>query len=98
MKSMEEIRRILRAHQPELQKRYHVEEIALFGSYARGEQTETSDLDILVTLSAPLGWEFVDLHDYLAELLETQVELLTRGAVDRKPLLRQFIEKDLVYV
>jgi predicted nucleotidyltransferase len=98
MKSLEEIRSILRAHQPDLKKRYHVEEIALFGSYARGEQTEASDLDILVTLSAPLGWEFVDLHDYLAEMLETNVELLTRGAIDRKPLLRHFIEKDLIHV
>ena len=98
MKSLEEIRSILRAHQPDLKKRYHVEEIALFGSYARGEQSETSDLDILVTLSAPLGWEFVDLHDYLAEMLETKVDLLTRGAVDRKPLLRHFIEKDLIHV
>ena len=98
MKSVEEICGILRAHQSELKKQYHVEEIALFGSYARGEQTDDSDLDILVTLSAPLGWEFVDLHDYLAELLETKVDLLTRGAVDRKPLLRQFIEKDLIRV
>ena len=98
MKSMEDIRGILRSHQSELKKRYHVEEIALFGSYARGEQTETSDLDILVTLSAPLGWEFVDLCDHLAELLETKVDVLTRGAVDRKPLLRQFIEKDLIRV
>lgn len=38
------------------------------------------------------------MHDYLAELLETNVELLTRGAVDRKPLLRHFIEKDLIRV
>ena len=98
MKSIEEIRGILRSHQSELKKRYHVEEIALFGSYARGEQTETSDLDILVTLSAPLGWEFVDLCDHLAELLETKVDVLTHGAVDRKPLLRQFIEKDLIRV
>ncbi len=98
MKSIEEIRTILRSHRRELKERYHVEEIALFGSYARGEQTDESDLDILVTLSAPLGWEFVDLHDYLTELLETKVELLTRGAVDRKPLLRHVIEKDLIRV
>ncbi len=98
MKSTEEIRGILRSHQSELKKRYHVEEIALFGSYARGEQTDASDLDILVTLSAPLGWEFVDLCEHLTELLETKVDVLTRGAVDRKPLLRQFIEKDLIRV
>ena len=53
---------------------------------------------VLVTLSAPLGWEFVDLCDYLAELLETKVDVLTRGAVDRKPLLRHFIEKNLIRV
>ena len=98
MKDLEEISNILRSHRSELQNRFHVEEIALFGSYARGEQTEASDLDILVTLSAPLGWEFVDLHDYLTELLETNVELLTRGAIDRKPLLRHFIENDLIRV
>ena len=98
MKSVDEIRRILRAHQSELKRRYHVEEIALFGSYARGEQTDASDLDILVTLNAPLGWEYVDLCDHLAELLQTKVDVLTRGAIDRKPLLRQLIEKDLIRV
>ena len=98
MKTVEEIRTILRAHQPELEKRYHVEEIALFGSYARGEQTASSDLDILVTLNAPLGWEFVDLCDYLAELLETKVDVCTRRAIESKPLLRNYIEKDLILV
>ena len=75
MKGVEEIRTILRAHQSEPKNRYHVEEIALFGSYARGEQTPSSDLDILVTLNAPLGWEFVDLCDHLAELLGTKVDV-----------------------
>ena len=84
MKTVEEIRTILRAHQPELKKSYNVEEIALFGSYARGDQTDGSDLDILVTLNAPLGWEFVDLCDHLAELLETKVDVLTKGAVDQE--------------
>ena len=36
--------------------------------------------------------------DYLEELLETEVDVVTRGAVDRKPLLRQYIEKDLIRV
>jgi predicted nucleotidyltransferase len=98
MKSVDEIRTILRAHRSELKERYYVEEIALFGSFARGEQTDASDLDILVTLNAPLGWEFVDLSDYLAELLQTKVEVLTRGAIDRKPYLRQIIEEDLILV
>ena len=98
MKSVDEFRRILRAHQTKLKERFHVEEIALFGSYARGDQTDTSDLDILVELNAPLGWEFVDLCDHLAELLETNVDVVTRGAIDRKPLLRHLIEKDPIRV
>ena len=98
MKTVEEIRTILRAHKPELNKRYHVEEIALFGSYARGDQTDASDLDILVTLSAPLGYEFVDLCDFLAELLETKVDVCTKRAIESKPLLRKYIEKDLILV
>ena len=40
MKSVEEIRGILRSHQSELKKRYHVEKIALFGSYARNDVDE----------------------------------------------------------
>lgn len=98
MKSVDEICSILRAHQPELEVRFNVEEIALFGSYARVDQTDASDLDILVKLNAPLGWEFVDLCDHLAELLETNVDVLTKGAVDKRPLLRQYVEKDLVPV
>lgn len=98
MKSVDEIRRILRANHTELKERFHVEEIALFGSYSRGDQTDASDLDILVTLNAPLGREFVDLCDHLAELLETNVDVLTNGAVDKRPLLRQYVEKDLVPV
>lgn len=45
MKSIEEIRSILRSHRRELKERYHVEKIALFGSYARGEQTDDRDLE-----------------------------------------------------
>lgn len=67
-------------------------------SYARGDQTDASDLDMLVTLNAPLGWEFVDLCDHLAALLETNVNVVTQGAIDRKPLLRQFVEKNLIRV
>lgn len=98
MKSVDEIRRILRANHTELKERFHVEEIALFGSYARGDQTDASDLDILVELNAPLGWEFVDLCNHLAELLETNVDVVTRRSIDRKPLLRHLIEKDLIRV
>ncbi len=98
MKSREQIETILRAHLPELRERFHVERIGVYGSWARGDQTEQSDLDILVSLSEPLGLRIVDLHELLEQLLGVKVDLVTEGAVIRKPLLWQSIREDLVYV
>jgi predicted nucleotidyltransferase len=94
----EEIRHILHLHLPELRERFGVQEIALFGSCARGDQAVLSDVDLLVTLGRPLGWESIDLHEYLEALPGAQVDLLTREAVMQKPLLWQSIREDLVRV
>ena len=48
MKNMHEIIKILREHKEELKEKYKIKEIKIFGSYARGEQRETSDIDIIV--------------------------------------------------
>jgi predicted nucleotidyltransferase len=55
-------------------------------------------VDILVELDRPVGWEIVDLHEYLEELLGVAVDLVTLGAVVRKPLLWDSIREDLTYV
>ena len=98
MKSLEEILRILREHKGELAQRYGVQELAIFGSYARGEQTPVSDVDILVTLGKPLGLRFFELWDHLENLLGLQVDLLTPNAVRQKPLLWESAKRELVYV
>ena len=97
MKTLQEIRSILRQNLPELSERYNVTAIGVFGSIARGDQTATSDVDILVDLRPPVGWEIVHLKLRLEELLGLEVDLVTRGAVMRKPLLWRSIEEDLVY-
>jgi len=97
MKTLPEIRAILRSHAPELRARYHVLDIAVFGSVARGEQTADSDVDILVDFGQPVGWEIVHLRDYLEQILEVKVDLVTRNAFIRKPLLWQAIQEDLAY-
>ncbi len=98
MNQSERIKTVLREHLPELQDRFHVVQVALFGSYARGDQADGSDIDLLVELSEPLDWEFVDLHRYLEKLLAARVDLLTVDAARRKPLLWQSIQEDLIRV
>ena len=98
MKRVQEIKNALQTHLPELHERFHVAKIALFGSHARGDALPDSDIDILVALSEPLGLDIVDLHERLEQLLGAKVDLVTEGAVVRKPYLWQSIREDLVYV
>ncbi|QGX03845.1 nucleotidyltransferase family protein [Beggiatoa leptomitoformis] len=48
MRTLAEIQQILRNYQPELKSKYGIERLTLFGSYARQEQTEESDIDIML--------------------------------------------------
>lgn len=98
MKRREEIERILREHKEELREKYGVHGIALFGSYARGEPTSESDIDLLVRLEKPIGFRFFELWDYLESILGTRVDLLTPNALRRKPRLQQRVEEELIYV
>ncbi|MDW8029110.1 MAG: nucleotidyltransferase family protein [Armatimonadota bacterium] len=96
--NVERIRQVLLKHKRELQERFHVKNLAIFGSYVRGEQVLGSDLDIMVEFDQPCGWEVVDLRDYLEEILGVKVDLVTKGALMRKPSLWKEIEEELVYV
>lgn len=78
-----------------LKEKFFVEKIGYFGSYARGEQTEDSDIDILVELSKPLGWDFIDLKEFLEEILDREVDLVTVKAL--KPQLKDQILNEVIY-
>jgi hypothetical protein len=95
---LKDIRVILAWHKEELRARFGVRRIGIFGSYARGEHAPLSDVDILVELEHPVGWEIVDLQRYLEDLLGLKVDLVTAGALKRKTLLWESIQEDLVYV
>jgi predicted nucleotidyltransferase len=93
-KSRDEIEKTLKRLKPTLRRRWKVERIGIFGSYARGEHRKRSDVDILVDFSEPLGWEFFDLKEYLQEKLGMKVDLATEGALRveyKEQVLREVI-------
>ena len=73
----EDILQILKNETPYLKDKYGVERIAIFGSFAKGNQTPKSDIDILVQLTKPIGLDFMELADYLEEILGRKVDLST---------------------
>jgi hypothetical protein len=70
--------------------------LALFGSWARGEQHQGSDIDILVEVDGSIGLRFVNLAQDLEACLGHKVDLVTRRAI--KPAMWQYIEQDLIDV
>lgn len=96
MKSKIEIEEILGRLKPFLFNEYSVDKIGYFGSFSRNEQKTDSDIDILVSLGKPLGWEFFDLRDLLERELELKVDLVSEKAL--KSQLRQIILSSVKYV
>ncbi len=78
-----------------LQEQYGIEKIGIFGSFARNEQHDSSDIDILIELRKPIGLEFMDIKYYLEEKLGLPVDLVTKNAI--KPQLREQILKEVIY-
>jgi uncharacterized protein len=87
----------LKTAKPLLEKKYAIRNMALFGSYSRNTAVPgSSDIDVLVEFSQPIGIRFVDLADELEELLHHKVDLVSRKAI--KPKYFKAIEPELIYV
>ena len=96
MKSLEIIQSILSAHKEDIRKKYRVKEIGIFGSFVRGEQTKTSDVDVLVDFEeVPDILKFIELERYLEELLGIKADLVRKQAIRKE--LKEGILKEVVY-
>lgn len=91
-----EIKSTLLAHKQSLQSKYGLCNLAIFGSYARNQQTEESDIDILVEFERPIGSAFIDLADELELILNLKVDLVSKKGLKKRHL--KSIEKELEYV
>jgi predicted nucleotidyltransferase len=92
-----ELLALLARHKPELQRRFGVVRLALFGSRARGQARSDSDVDLLVAFDGPASSaRYFGVQFYLEDLLGCAVDLVTEKAL--RPQLRPFVEKEAIHV
>ncbi len=97
VRSLDEIRAILREHEDELREKYGVKRIGIFGSIVRGEAGEGSDVDILVEFERPIGLlKFLELEEYISNLIGMKVDLVSKKAL--KPHIGKHILGEVVTV
>jgi uncharacterized protein len=96
MYTRDQILKILSQKKPELQGRYPISELGIFGSYASGDHNEKSDIDILVDFNAPIGIGFIALAHELEDLFNRKIDLVSRRGI--KPRYLPFVEKSLILV
>lgn len=90
-----DILRIIGQLRPELAERFTVKRIGLFGSFARGDQSARSDLDIIVEMAEPTFDHYMDLKFRLEEVLARPVDLVLADTI--KPRIKPLIEREIVY-
>ncbi len=93
----QEVLDILRAHLPEIKKRFGVKRLGIFGSVARDEATEGSDVDIIVEFEeTPDLFVFIDLKEYLSDILHAHVDITTPKSL--KPWYKKSILSEVIYI
>ena len=97
MLKLNEIKQFLVNYKPIIKEKYQITELGIFGSYVRGEQTEESDLDVLIDYSdVPSLLDIVDLEFYLSDRLGIKVDVVTKKGL--KPTVKENILAEVIYV
>ena len=94
--TVEQIMAQIKNDLPKLKNDFGVNRIGLFGSYARGQETEESNLDFLVELNPPYAKNYFRLLFFLEDKLGKKVDLLRRGNHLRDKFI-QHIEREIIY-
>lgn len=93
----DEVLNILRTHKPTLSERFGVTSLALFGSFARDQATERSDVDILVRFDRPATFEsYFGVQFYIEDMLGLTVDLVTDKALREE--IRPHVEREALDV
>ncbi|MXZ33966.1 MAG: nucleotidyltransferase family protein [Acidobacteria bacterium] len=93
----DDVLKVLRAHKATLSQRFRVTDLVLFGSVARDQASEDSDIDILVCFAGPTtSKDYFGTQFYLEDLLGRSVDLVTQKALRAE--LRPYVEREAVHV
>jgi hypothetical protein len=97
MSDIDKIKSMLRKNMPLLKEKYHVMTLEIFGSYARGAQSETSDVDMIVEFNKTIDlFTFMELENVLTEMIGIKVDLSMKDAL--KPRLKEYVLKEAIPV
>lgn len=96
MNNLAEIKKTLSQNKYYLVEKFNIDELAVFGSYSRGDENSESDIDIMVSFKKPIGLEFVDLSIELEKILNHKIDLVSKNAI--KPRMMKKISDELIYV
>ena len=97
MKTTTEIITMLKDFKVRYADKYGIEKLGLFGSVARGEQTEDSDIDVCIELKEPDYFVRMEIKEKLEEMFRVKVDLVPLSGIMRA-LFRRKIEQDAIYI
>lgn len=95
--TLTDIKNKLTALKPELHERFGVSEIGVFGSWVRGEQKETSDIDVLVDFDKPVDlFDLMELQEFLEEVFDRKIDIALKRSL--KKYIGQYILAEVQYL
>jgi predicted nucleotidyltransferase len=96
-KSLNEILKELKSILPEIQSKYSVLSIEVFGSYTINRQTSRSDVDLLVTFTKTPGLlKYIELENFISDKLNLKVDLVMKDSI--KPSLKNYIFPEAIHI
>ena len=100
MLTKDRIVELLQEQNTYLAREFGVRKIGLFGSFAKGLSSDSSDIDLVVEFESPIGLRFMELADYLESLFGRRVDILTPTGIQaiRQKTIAKSISESIVYV
>jgi predicted nucleotidyltransferase len=96
MDTIQDIVEKLKHAKPELERKYPITGIGVFGSYARGHANKESDIDIAVDIDGTMGLNFIAMADEIEAILGIKTDVIPMRSI--KPEYLPSVEKDIIYV